>query len=116
TLELNDCNLAGRIPKSLFGNFGVLERLSCNSETYKTFSYDDELFLDDSYATSMKLSRPPTGAIRCDKLKFSCIHRDELDEDLESPFLETLQLNCCCGFSRIDVTSKSVKNLGASWL
>ncbi|GJW90153.1 ribonuclease H-like domain-containing protein, partial [Tanacetum coccineum] len=109
TLELNECDVDGRIAKSLFGNFGVLERLSCEIETYKRISDDDELFLDDLWpAISMKLSRcvfdPPNGVIR-------------LDEDVigtilsESPFLETLQLSECCGFRRIDVTSKSVKNL-----
>ncbi|GKF96204.1 ribonuclease H-like domain-containing protein [Tanacetum coccineum] len=98
TLELNDCYLVGRIPKSLFGNFGVLERLSSNLKTYGSFSFDDELFLDDLYPTSMKLLHcvfnPPTGAICCDKLKFLCIERGELDEDIigyilsGSPFLE----------------------------
>ncbi|GKB07458.1 ribonuclease H-like domain-containing protein [Tanacetum coccineum] len=120
TLELSYCYLARRIPKSLFVNFGVLERLSCNMETYESFSNDDELFLDVSGPPiSMKLSRcvfnPPNGAIRWDKLKFLCI--DDLNEDSigkilsRSPCLETLQLNDCCGFRRINVTSKSVKNL-----
>nr|GFA29920.1 hypothetical protein [Tanacetum cinerariifolium] len=47
TLELNECDVDGRIAKSLFGNFGVLERLSCEIGTYERISDDDELFLDD---------------------------------------------------------------------
>ncbi|GJY55386.1 hypothetical protein Tco_0454501 [Tanacetum coccineum] len=73
----------------------------------------------------MKLSRcvfnPPNGAIRWDKLKFLCIDKAEYDGYLianllsTSPCLETLQLNDCCGFMRIDVTSKSIKNLVLSY-
>ncbi|GJY36909.1 retrovirus-related pol polyprotein from transposon TNT 1-94 [Tanacetum coccineum] len=85
TLESKDCFLVGRIPKSLFGNIGVVERLSCNMETYERFSYDDELFFNNSSLISIKLSRcvfdPPNGSIPLDKLK------------------------------GIDVTSKSIKNL-----
>ncbi|GJV85096.1 ribonuclease H-like domain-containing protein [Tanacetum coccineum] len=128
TLELNNCYVVGRIPKSLFGNFGV-EQLSCGIETYESFKYGDELFLDDSYPLSIKLSRgifsPLNGAIRLEKLKFLCIDSGKLVEDSigkilsGSPCLETLKLNYCYGVRRIDVTSKSVKNLvfsNHSWL
>nr|GEY36360.1 hypothetical protein [Tanacetum cinerariifolium] len=95
-------------------------------ETYERFSYDDELLGDESEAPiSMKLSRcvfnRPNRAIRWDKLKFLCIDGAELDEYSigkilsESPCLETFQLNDCCGFTRIDVTSKSIKNLVLSY-
>ncbi|GJT74444.1 ribonuclease H-like domain-containing protein [Tanacetum coccineum] len=117
TLELNDCYLDRRFLKSFFGNFGV-ERLSCKLETYERFSYD--LFDDDEFM-SIKFSRcefnPPNGAIRWDKLTFLCIDTGKLVEDSigqilsRSPCLETLELKRCCGFRRIDVTSKSVKNL-----
>ncbi|GKB16956.1 hypothetical protein Tco_0850879 [Tanacetum coccineum] len=123
TLELNDCFLARRFLKSLFGNFGI-ERLSCDLETYEIFSYDlfdDDEFMSFKYFMSTKFSRcefnPPNGAIRWDKHTFLCIDIGELDEDSigemlsRSPCLETLEFKSCCGFRRIDVTSKSVKNL-----
>ncbi|GJS33588.1 ribonuclease H-like domain-containing protein [Tanacetum coccineum] len=139
TLELNNCShFDGGIPVSLFRNFGVLEHLSCDLETYeRLISYDDELLGDESEIDdeffgdesetpiSMKLLRcvfnPPNRAIRWDKLKFLCIDGAEFDEYsigkilARSPCLETFQLNDCCGFTRIDVTSKSIKNLVLSY-
>ncbi|GJX28174.1 retrotransposon protein, putative, ty1-copia subclass [Tanacetum coccineum] len=125
TLELTSCHFKGRIPMSLFGNFGLLERLSCDLETYIRFSYGEFLGDESETPISMKLSRcvfnPPNGAIRWDKLKFLCIDKAEYDGYLianllsTSPCLETLQLNDCCGLRQIDVTSKSVKNLVLSY-
>nr|GEZ65431.1 ribonuclease H-like domain-containing protein [Tanacetum cinerariifolium] len=73
------------------------------------FSYDHELFFNNSCLLSMKLSfcsfNPPNGAIRWDKLKCLCIDYWNIDEDLMgkilsgSPCLETLELGYCyfCG-------------------
>ncbi|GJU37369.1 ribonuclease H-like domain-containing protein [Tanacetum coccineum] len=85
------------------------------------FSYDDELFFNTSCITRMTLSwclfNPPNGAISLERLECLCISCGTLNEDmiekilLGSPLLESLVLNYCYGFSRIDITSKSVKNL-----
>ncbi|GJZ15616.1 ribonuclease H-like domain-containing protein [Tanacetum coccineum] len=57
TLELTSCHFKGRIPMSLFGNFGLLERLSCDLETYIRFSYGEFLGDESETPISMKLSR-----------------------------------------------------------
>ncbi|GJR47814.1 hypothetical protein Tco_1315917 [Tanacetum coccineum] len=84
------------------------------------FSYDDELFFNNSCFRSMKISHcqfNPPGAIRWDKLKCLCIDYGELDDDSigkilsGSHCLETLELGDCRGVSRIDITSKRFKNL-----
>ncbi|GJW69457.1 hypothetical protein Tco_0123881 [Tanacetum coccineum] len=108
TLELNDCSLAKRFLKSLFGNFGI-ERLSYDLETYERFSYG--LFDDDEFM-SIKFSRcvfnPANGAIRWDKLTFLHIERGKLVGDSigkilsRSPCLETLELQWKPGESYID--------------
>ncbi|GKE00608.1 ribonuclease H-like domain-containing protein, partial [Tanacetum coccineum] len=108
TLELNDCSLAQRFLKSLFGNFGI-ERLSCDLETYERFSYG---LFDDNEFMSIKFSRcvfnPANGAIRWDKLTFLHIERGKLVGDSigkilsRSPCLETLELQWKPGESYID--------------
>ncbi|GJX39814.1 ribonuclease H-like domain-containing protein [Tanacetum coccineum] len=85
------------------------------------FTYDDELFFNNLCFTRIKLSdclfNPPNGAISWERLKCLCLCRGTLDEDMiekilsGSPCLESLELNDCYGYRRIDVTSKSVKKL-----
>nr|GEV28493.1 hypothetical protein [Tanacetum cinerariifolium] len=86
------------------------------------FTYDDELFFNNSCFARVKVDRcvfspPLDGVISWSKLKCLCISRGKLDEDMigkllsGSPCLETLELNECYGYKRIDITSKSVKNL-----
>ncbi|GJZ88509.1 F-box protein-like protein [Tanacetum coccineum] len=59
----------------------------------------------------------PTGAISWTKLRSLAIYHMTIDENLiqnilsGSPLLETLTLESCEGVSRLDITSKSVKNL-----
>ncbi|GKE70957.1 hypothetical protein Tco_1529029, partial [Tanacetum coccineum] len=85
------------------------------------FTYDDELFFNNLCFTRVKLSyclfNPPNGAISWERLKCLCLFRGTLDEDMiekilsGSPCLESLELDLCYGYRRIDVTSKSVKKL-----
>ncbi|GJX89844.1 ribonuclease H-like domain-containing protein [Tanacetum coccineum] len=85
------------------------------------FRYDDDFFFKNLCAIQMKLTlcvfKNPIGAISWEKLKCLCISAGILDEEViadilsGSPCLETLQLDYCHGFSSINVTSKSVKNL-----
>ncbi|GKE02677.1 ribonuclease H-like domain-containing protein, partial [Tanacetum coccineum] len=87
--------------------------LTIDTMSWEKFSYDHELFFNNSCLTRMELSgcafNPPNGVIRWDKLKCLSIYGGKLDEDsmrkilFGSPCLETLE--------RIDVTSNSVKNL-----
>ncbi|GJW31931.1 F-box/LRR-repeat protein 25-like protein [Tanacetum coccineum] len=59
----------------------------------------------------------PTGSIAWKNLKSFSISRAKLDHDLiqnilsGSPLLETFKLEFCHGFTRLDISSKSVKNL-----
>ncbi|KAL7593824.1 F-box/LRR-repeat protein At5g02910 [Lactuca sativa] len=59
----------------------------------------------------------PTGSISWKNLRSLCIFHGKLDEDLIenillwSPLLETLELGECYGYKRLDITSKSLKNL-----
>ncbi|GKB06045.1 F-box/LRR-repeat protein 25-like protein [Tanacetum coccineum] len=86
------------------------------------FSYDDDLFFNNSCFIRVKVDRcvfspPLDGVISWSKLKCLCISRGKLDDNMigkilsGSPCLETLELNECYGYKRIDITSKSVKNL-----
>ncbi|GJV21681.1 thiamine thiazole synthase, chloroplastic-like protein [Tanacetum coccineum] len=85
------------------------------------FSYDDELFFNTSCITRMTLSwcvfNPPNGAISWERLECLCLYYVTLNEDMiekilsGSPCLESLELIDCDGYTRIDVTSKSVKKL-----
>nr|GFA19768.1 hypothetical protein [Tanacetum cinerariifolium] len=56
-----------------------------HGRNWENFTYDDELFFNNSCLTNMKVTScvfsPPNGAIRWDKLKFLCIEDGELDED-----------------------------------
>jgi hypothetical protein len=81
---------------------------------------DDSLFVNSSL-TNLKLScdfvNPTTGLFTWINLKsLSLSKKSDLDDhSLEiilsgTPRLETFELNDCYGFSRIDITSKSVKN------
>ncbi|GJU10854.1 F-box/LRR-repeat protein 25-like protein [Tanacetum coccineum] len=88
--------------------------------TLYEFGYDDDLFFNNSCFVSMKLSKcllNPSSVISWENLKSLCISRGKLDEDMIEkilsgcPCLETLELKSCHGFSRIAITSKSVKNL-----
>lgn len=59
----------------------------------------------------------PAGAVSWKNLRSLCISYGKLDEDLiqnifsGSPVLETLELNYCYGFRRLEISSHSVKNL-----
>ncbi|GKA16173.1 ribonuclease H-like domain-containing protein [Tanacetum coccineum] len=85
------------------------------------FTYEDELFFNTSCITRMTLSfcrfNPPNRAISWERLKYLCLLCANLDEDMiekilsGSPCLESLELNDCYGYRRIDITSKSVKEL-----
>ncbi|GJR47781.1 ribonuclease H-like domain-containing protein [Tanacetum coccineum] len=85
------------------------------------FTYEDELFFNNLCFTRVKLSfcrfNPPNGAISWERLKCLCLFRGTLDEDTiqkilsGSPCLESLELDDCYGYRRIDFTSKSVKKL-----
>nr|GEW07011.1 hypothetical protein [Tanacetum cinerariifolium] len=85
------------------------------------FSYDDELFFNNLCFNHVKLSwcvlNPPNGEISWERLKCLCLSYVTLDEAIienilsESPCLESLELNDCYGYRRIDITSKSVKKL-----
>ena len=78
-------------------------------------------FFTNSSFTQLKLSGCVvlnlTGAISWNKLTSLYIRGAKLNDDLihniitGSPLLETLHLQYCYGFRRIDITSKSVKNL-----
>ena len=89
-------------------------------EPYQSDFVLDQFFFVNSSFTHMKLDGcvfKPTGAISWTNLKSLCIVRGNLDENLiknilsGSPLLETLNLQNCAGFLRIDITSKGVKNL-----
>ncbi|KAL7591184.1 hypothetical protein Lser_V15G32404 [Lactuca serriola] len=80
---------------------------------------DQNIYIS-SNVTHLRLSGcvlNPSGAISWKNLRILCISNEKLDEDLienilsGSPVLETLVLNGCYGYSRLDVTSKSVKKL-----
>ncbi|GJU60548.1 F-box/LRR-repeat protein 25-like protein [Tanacetum coccineum] len=80
----------------------------------------DQFFYMSSCFNHLKLKfclLKPSGAISWSKLKNLSISDVELDEESiqnilsGSPLLETLEFNECFGFRRIDITSKSVKNL-----
>nr|GFA11778.1 hypothetical protein [Tanacetum cinerariifolium] len=85
------------------------------------FTYEDELFFNTSCITRMTMSffrfNPPSGEISWGRLECLCLLCANLDEDMiekilsGSPCLESLELNDCYGYKRIDVTSKSVKKL-----
>ncbi|CAI9287460.1 unnamed protein product [Lactuca saligna] len=80
----------------------------------------DQTFFTSSCFTNMKLHRcmvNPIGAISWKNLKNLWVSYGSSDEDLiekilsGSPVLETLELNLCYGYRRLNITSKSVKNL-----
>ncbi|XP_076918497.1 F-box/LRR-repeat protein 25-like [Bidens hawaiensis] len=80
----------------------------------------EEVFFSCSSFTDLKLSRcsfNPTGPISWRKLRSLRIWKGKLDEDLianilsGSPVLETLVLDNCYGYRRINITSRSVKTL-----
>ncbi|KAI3741641.1 hypothetical protein L1987_59315 [Smallanthus sonchifolius] len=80
----------------------------------------DQFFFISSCFTDLTLSGcvfNPTGAVSWKKLRSLCISHGNLDEDLienilsGSPVLETLVLGNCYGYRRLNITSKSVKNL-----
>ncbi|GJV29383.1 thiamine thiazole synthase, chloroplastic-like protein [Tanacetum coccineum] len=84
-------------------------------------TFEDELFFNTSCITRMTLSfcrfNRPNGVISLERLECLCLFFVTLDEDMigkilsGSPCLESLELNDCHGYRRIDVTSKSVKKL-----
>nr|XP_043621944.1 F-box/LRR-repeat protein At5g02910-like isoform X2 [Erigeron canadensis] len=84
------------------------------------FVLEDESFFINSHFTHLNLECclfNPTGPISWNNLTHLTISHGELDHDLiakilsGSPLLDTLRLDYCYGFSRLDITSKSVKNL-----
>ncbi|GKB30517.1 ribonuclease H-like domain-containing protein [Tanacetum coccineum] len=85
------------------------------------FSYDDEVFFNSVCFIRVKMTwclfNPPNGAISWERLECLCLSLVTLDEDMiekilsGSPSLESLELNACYGYRRIDITSKSVRKL-----
>nr|GEX65262.1 hypothetical protein [Tanacetum cinerariifolium] len=83
------------------------------------FIYDDKLFFNSSCITHVTLTwclfNPPNGVISWGGLESLCITCGTLDEDMlekilsGSRCLETLELDNCYGYRRINITSKSVK-------
>ncbi|KAJ0796973.1 putative leucine-rich repeat domain superfamily [Helianthus annuus] len=80
----------------------------------------DQLFFINSCFTHLTLKHcafNPTGAISWKNLRKLCIAYEKLDEDLienilsGSPVLETLVLDYCNGYRRLNIMFKSVKNL-----
>ncbi|KAL4563345.1 hypothetical protein LXL04_027386 [Taraxacum kok-saghyz] len=80
----------------------------------------DQIFFNSSCFTRLKVGDcllNPAGAITWKNLRSLCLSKGKLDEDLienilsGSPQLETLVLNSYNGCRRLNITSKSVKNL-----
>ncbi|XP_076904995.1 F-box protein At5g03100-like [Bidens hawaiensis] len=92
--------------------WGQLERII-------EFPLDQFVFICSSFTdlTLSGCSFNPTTAISWKNLRSLCFIHVKLDEDLiesilsGSPVLETLMLNNCYGYKRLNITSKSVKNL-----
>ena len=102
--------------------------IRCNVQKLDlSFWGDDGFVLNDYFFTTtcfthLILSRclfnlNPGGVITWNKLTNLCIRFGKLNEDLiqtilsGSPLLETLELFNCYGYKRLNITSKSVKNL-----
>ncbi|CAI9292819.1 unnamed protein product [Lactuca saligna] len=103
--------------------------ISCNVEVLKLELWKpvheagyplDELFFRASSFTHLRLEGcifNPTGAISWKNLRSLSISYGNLDEDLienilsGSPVLETLVLDYCEDYRRLNITSKSLKNL-----
>ncbi|XP_071721063.1 F-box/LRR-repeat protein 25-like isoform X1 [Rutidosis leptorrhynchoides] len=103
--------------------------LNCNVEELYLELFNErlkpEFVLDDFFYTNSCITKLTLGgcvfistrAICWKKLKNLRIHRAIINEDLieniqrGSPLLETLELEDCSGYKRLDITSKSVKNL-----
>ncbi|CAI9301937.1 unnamed protein product [Lactuca saligna] len=90
-----------------------------NRESLIEVLLDEYLFIS-SCLTKLRLyscKLNPSGAISWTNLRRLCISWGHIDEDLienilsGSPVLETLVLNYCYGYRRLDITSKSVKKL-----
>ncbi|XP_023757708.1 F-box protein At5g03100 isoform X1 [Lactuca sativa] len=115
--------------ESLYKNW-IRYAISCNVEELNLefqrwdwqpeFLLDHSVFFINSCFTDLTLSYcilNPIGAISWKNLRTLCIICGSLDEDLienilcGSPVLETLVLHNCYGCKRLDITSKSVKNL-----
>lgn len=88
-------------------------------ETEAVFVLDELFFISSSF-THLRLRDcilNPTSAISWNKLTSLSISYAKLVEDLiqnilsGSPLLETLKLDHCYGYRRLNITSKSVKNL-----
>ncbi|KAL4559161.1 hypothetical protein LXL04_031295 [Taraxacum kok-saghyz] len=80
----------------------------------------DEIIFTSSCVTDLRLDRcmiNPIGAITWKNLKSLHISKGYFNEYIienilsGSPVLETLVLDGCCGYTRLDITSNSVKNL-----
>ncbi|XP_076944574.1 F-box/LRR-repeat protein 25-like [Bidens hawaiensis] len=100
-------------------NVEELNLMLWNVECEAEFLLDD-VFITCSCFTDLTLSGcvfNPTGAVSWKNVKSLRISYGNLDEGLienifsGSPALETLVLDNCYGFKRLDVTSKSVKRL-----
>nr|XP_043621347.1 F-box protein At5g03100-like [Erigeron canadensis] len=84
------------------------------------FVLKDGSFFNNSHFTHLHLGEcvyDPTGPISWANLTSLSISNGKLSHDLianilsGSPLLDTLRLDCCYGYSRLDITSKSVKHL-----
>ncbi|XP_023736708.1 putative F-box/LRR-repeat protein At3g28410 [Lactuca sativa] len=102
------------LPDSL--NLEIISRLPSIKSAVRT----DKLFCNNSSFTDLNLDScifNSIGAISWKNLRSLFISNGKLDDDsIEnilsgSPLLETLELYDCYGYSRLDITSKTVKNL-----
>ncbi|XP_022023894.1 F-box/LRR-repeat protein 25 [Helianthus annuus] len=83
------------------------------------FPLDQFVFINScfTHVTLSCCAFNPTGAISWKNLRKFCIAYGKFDEDFfenvssGSPMLETLELKYCYGYTRLNITSKSVKNL-----
>ncbi|CAI9292827.1 unnamed protein product [Lactuca saligna] len=94
--------------------------LTLESAEFEAEFLVDQIFFNSSCFTKLTLEGfifNPIGVISWKNLKSLTISYGNLDEDLVenilsgSPVLETLVLRYCYGYRRLDITSKSVKNL-----
>ncbi|XP_023756398.1 F-box protein At5g03100 [Lactuca sativa] len=100
----------------------IILKLSTNKfESESDFKLDQTLFtcscLTDLTLDLCTCMVIPAGVISWKNLRNLCISYGSLDEELienilsGSPVLETLELDLCYGYRRLNITSKSLKNL-----
>nr|KAJ0196208.1 hypothetical protein LSAT_V11C700352220 [Lactuca sativa] len=110
-------------------NSWIRYAISCNVEDFSltlwNMKFEAEFLLEQIFFISSSFTEltlrgcifNPVGAINWKNLRNLCITWGNLHEDLienilsGSPLLETLVLRYCYGYKRLNITSKSVKNL-----